>query len=378
MITHDALAALDRAILRLEEELTREPDPLRQASFVAGALRASWPGSRLSACLLRGGGGHRLATLDAKGGPDAESLARLDVGDAAEGPEAWTRYLTPLGRSVLVSSDHALLGIVLGPGAGDADEGIARLGLSSLSQVFTRHALLRRRLELERENEALEHLASVGELAGVLAHEFSDFLNMLLLHVAVLEYRLPESERADLAELRRHGNRASELVNQFQQYRRAQPPGDSRVDLEEVARDAVARLVREMDETTNGVRVRLEGAGTAPPVRGAAADVRRLTRFLVANAVRATARDGGEVVVAVEGQGEAVRLRVDDGGPAATESQLGQLFSPASKREGVEPLEMAACRSLARRLRGRLSAESRPEGGVRVVMEFEPGGRSGL
>src|SRR5262245_12020667 len=42
---------------------------------------------------------------------------------------------------------------------------------------------------LEDEAEALERMASIGELAGVLAHEFIDFLNMLLLHVAVLEYR---------------------------------------------------------------------------------------------------------------------------------------------------------------------------------------------
>jgi signal transduction histidine kinase len=372
VLTHDALSALDHAIHRLEEELGREPDPLLQTSFVAGALRASWPAARLSACMLRSGQQRQVAALNAKGIRDAEALARLDVADLGEGASAWTAYLTPMGRSVLVSTDHAVLAVVFDPDAGDNDEQVARLGLSTLSQVFTRHAMRRRLRELEEENEALEHLASAGELAGVMAHEFSDFLNMILLQVAVLEYRLPESERADLAEVRRHGNRASELVGLFQQYRKTQPRPRASIDLAELVRGVVERLRRDMADTVG--EVDLELAEGVPPVRGVVPDVRRLVRFLVANAIRA-ASHRGRVVVATESADGAARLRVEDDGPAVSESQIGHLFSLGSKREGVEALEMAACRSLARRLRGRLSAEARPEGGVRVLMEFEPGER---
>jgi signal transduction histidine kinase len=263
-----------------------------------------------------------------------------------------------------------VLAIVLDPTAGDSDERLARMGLSSLSQVFTRHAMRRRLRELEEENEALESLASAGELAGVMAHEFSDFLNMILLQIAVLEYRLPDSEREDLAEVRRHGHRASELVSLFQQHRKTQPRSQAPIDLAELVRGVVERLRRDMAETVGTVELDL--AEGVPPVRGAVSDVRRLVRFLVANALR-VASHKGRVVVATESAGGAARLRVEDDGPAVSESQLGHLFTPASKREGVDALEMAACRSLARRLRGRLSAEARPEGGVRVVMEFEPG-----
>lgn len=372
VFTQDALSALDRAIHRLEEELGREPDPLLQTSFVAGALRASWPAARLSACMLRSGQLRQVAALNAKGIRDAEALARLDVAELGEGASAWTTYLTPMGRSVLVSTDHAVLAIVLDPSAGDSDEGAARLGLSTLSQVFTRHAMRRRLRELEEENEALEYLASAGELAGVMAHEFSDFLNMLLLQVAVLEYRLPDSDRADFAEVRRHGNRASELVGLFQQYRKTQPRSRAPIDLADLVRGVVERLRRVMAETVG--EVELELAEGVPPVRGSVTDVRRLVRFLVANALRA-ASPQGRVVVATESADGVARLIVEDDGPAVSESQLGHLFTPASNREGVEALELAACRSLARRLRGRLSAEARPEGGVRVVLEFEPGER---
>jgi len=219
--------------------------------------------------------------------------------------------------------------------------------------------------ELEAEAEALDHLANVGEVAGVVAHEFSDFLNMLLLHVAVLEFRLPEAERADLAEVRRHGNRATELIGRFQQYRRSSPRSERVTDLAAVTRDVVSRLEHEAAEALNGVRVRVNAS--ASPVRGAAPELRRLARFLIQNAARTSAAGGHEVIVTIEPG----RLVVEDSGPSASENDIGHLFSPTSTRQGVDPLEMTACRSLVRRLRGQLTAEARTEGGVRVVVEFE-------
>lgn len=373
MLTHDALTALDGAILQLEEELSREPDPLPQAPAVAAALRGGWPRARLSACLLRSGRLRRLAALGASGEGDAEATARLDVADPGEAAAAWDGYLTPMGRAVFVSSDHALLAVVLGPEAGDDDEAAARRGLSSLCDVFTRHALRRRLRQLEEENEALEHPASVGELAGVIAHEISDFLNLLLLQVAVLECRLSESDRADLAEVRRQGHQVSELVGRFQQYRKASPRGRPLVDLSEAVRAGVEQARQEVAEAAGEARLEL---ADGVPVPGDVTGLRRLARLLVTNALRAAA-GRGPVVVATESSGGAARLRVDAPGPALTQEQLGQLFSPASRLPGVDALEMAACRSLARRLRGRLSASALPEGGARVVVEFEPGERGG-
>jgi signal transduction histidine kinase len=387
VITHEALSALDRAVARLEDELARQPDTIRQTSFVARSLRESWPGATLSACLLRQARRHQLVTFDSHGRPDEEAMARLGDADVADHAAHWKQYLTPRGRSVLVSSDHAMLAVVLDPRrTSDAEEAVARLGLSRLSQVFTRHALRQRLLALEEEGEALEHLANAGELAGVLAHEFSDFLNMLLLNLAVLEYRLPETEHADLAEVRKHGNRAAELVGLFQQYRRAFPADASSTDLTEAVHGAVRRLA---EETTEAVRIhiveknapegslpygevalRLERGPDVPPVQGSAPDVRRLVRFLVSNAARAAALAGGQVLVATEAEDGRARLRVEDSAPLS-EDEVGHLFTAASvSREGVDPLEMAACRSLARRLHAKLTAEGRPEGGARIVVEF--------
>ena len=90
------------------------------------------------------------------------------------------------------------------------------------------------------DRASLEHFAIIGELAGPLAHEITNFLNVILLQVSLLETILPEEQRADLLEIRRQGNRAAELVNRFQEQRRSRPtphgppgrrtPGASRFD----------------------------------------------------------------------------------------------------------------------------------------------------
>src|SRR5262245_26599401 len=59
----EALAGtLDRSA-----EALRQEDPGRRAAGVAAALRALWPSSPLSLCLLRSAGGSHLAALDAGG-----------------------------------------------------------------------------------------------------------------------------------------------------------------------------------------------------------------------------------------------------------------------------------------------------------------------
>lgn len=48
------------------------------------------------------------------------------------------------------------------------------------------------RAVLQAELDELDALATFGELAGPMVHEFNNLLNVLLLQVAVLEHTLPE------------------------------------------------------------------------------------------------------------------------------------------------------------------------------------------
>src|SRR5207248_7507824 len=87
-------------------------------------------------------------------------------------------------------------------------------------------------------------VADVGELAGPLAHEFNNFLNVLLLEVAALSQDASEEVRAELARVRQQGLAASSLVRQWQRYRQQARSAACEVALNDVVRRALEELTR--------------------------------------------------------------------------------------------------------------------------------------
>jgi signal transduction histidine kinase len=241
---------------------------------------------------------------------------------------------------------------------------------------------------LEVERAELTWLANIGELANVLAHEFNNFLNVVLLHVAVLEQVVPEDHRRELTEVRRQGAAITALVKRLQQYRRDRPDGPRPLDFNRIVHEAAEEVGREQAKQTWRVVVQEAGAELAgpgqgivplrldlapdlPPVEAVPTDLRRLVAFLLSNAAAAAAVVGGSVTVRTAAAEKAIRLTVTDQGLSVGAEELGKLFEATSiGREGTRELELAACKSLARRLHGKIQAESGPEGGVEMTLEL--------
>lgn len=377
MTALDLLARLDPICDRVGEVLRTTSGLAARATSLAGLLADLCPGALLCACLLQSDGQSSLAVQ----GEDAPGWqARLAPGDTPD-KDVPTRWLSQLGRDGRtaivrpVGDGHGTTALVL---TGDADATPAGVALSA----FARSLALR--LDGEGLREDLleqERLANVGELGGAVSHEFTNFLNVLLLHVSVLEYQLPQAHIADLAEIRRQGNLATEVVRQFQQYRQGQAPPPRSLDLNAAVREVAEECVREspaplLVRLTSGpgadesIPLALELGGNLPPVRGVRPHLLRLIRFVLANALRAAAQTGGSVWVRTDARNR-LRLEVHDSGTSVSADHLAYFFDPSKPaREGVEALELAACKSLARRVGGTIAAENRPEGGVMVAVEF--------
>ena len=100
--------------------------------------------------------------------------------------------------------------------------------------------------------------------------------------------------------------------------------------------------------------------------------MKRLCVFLIRNAAAAAATNGGMVIVRTAREAGKVILRVEDAGPAIAPEVLPHLFEPAAAgREGTSALELAACKTLARRLQGVLRAENLDKGGAAFIVEWE-------
>src|SRR5262245_13984155 len=178
-----------------------------------------------------------------------------------------------------------------------------------------------------REPDLLAELtdrADLAALAGPLAHEVNNFLNVVLLQVAVMEPAASPALREELAGIRRQGKNLGDLVRRWQDYRTRHPPRICRVDLNEAVRQATEAL----GSLDHDAALRLDLAAEPPVVMACPDDIRRVVRFLVGNAAAALPGPGGVVTVRTRRDGVVARLSVEDTGPACTPQQLAHFFDP--------------------------------------------------
>jgi signal transduction histidine kinase len=207
---------------------------------------------------------------------------------------------------------------------------------------------------LARESQ----LADLGELAGPLTHEFNNVLNNLNFQLEIIKQAAPEAA-ADQVTLRNQLRQTAALIARFQHYR-------SGVGVE-VDVDLNGVLRRAVEVVTPTVVIATDLADDLPPVRGHPADVLRLCRFLLNNAVRS----GGAVTARTSLKEGSVELQIEDDGPSLPAASLPHIFEPGEPgRVGMCGLELAACRSIMRRLRGRIEARLPLSGGLLLVVTF--------
>jgi C4-dicarboxylate-specific signal transduction histidine kinase len=235
-------------------------------------------------------------------------------------------------------------------------------------------------------------MANIGEVAGPVVHELNNFLNSLVLHLAVLETKLPVSLRGHLDEIRGSASNVAVLLRQFQHYSEEQLPASQATDLHQVLIDVlstmrkdrgdgtgsgsfnlVPQLTAKQSKTDTQTRVpaRLTLASDPQMVQGSVADVRRLVSFLLSNFVATAAAADGQLDIRTENAGGAIILQVEDTGPPLRSESFVQFFDPQGAcREGTRRLELAACKRIVHRLQGKIRCENGSKGGIAVTVEL--------
>jgi signal transduction histidine kinase len=210
----------------------------------------------------------------------------------------------------------------------------------------------------------LEEVALIGELARPLVHEFNNFLNVFLLQISVMELTAA-GPGLDLAVLRTEGKKMANLIRDWQHLIKRKPDHAQKSDLNQTIRDLVARP---MIESAVSIEVHLDLDKEPLWIKGALPEARRLCWLLIHSAwhVRAESAPSERAVrVRTEKRQQQAVLTIARDGPALSTQQLQELFDPI--RSVGSGLELAACKSLASRLDGRLHAENHAGG---IVIQF--------
>jgi C4-dicarboxylate-specific signal transduction histidine kinase len=207
----------------------------------------------------------------------------------------------------------------------------------------------------------LEHAALRGELARPMAHEFNNFLNTILIQVAILETVIPEALRTDLAVVSKESKKIAKVIQDWQRWG-TRPTQQQPLDINGIVQDALRSPIVE----PVAANVVLDLAPGPLFARTAPLPLRQLCVLLLSGIAKNKDARGDAIKVIVRtrrSEGQALLTFIDNG-PHLSAQSLVELFDPIrSERAG---LEFAVVRNLAEGLEGRLVAENSRDGGLAI------------
>jgi len=247
----------------------------------------------------------------------------------------------------------------------------ARPGAIELSEVSID---VTARRELERGLEHAERLAAIGRIAAGMAHEINNPLAVIRASAAyVLEVaqRSGDSELVDCAsDIELAVERIGSFVQHVCGFARRERPQMSDASVQ-TAIDIAVRMVRPRLKDKR-VELSLEPS----PQVNVPHDPPRLAQAVLnvlANGVDAAASGGGHVTLRVRVADPSLFIEVEDDGPGLSPELAATAFEPfkTTKPFGQGTgLGLPITRQIAQDHGGRVTLESRVEGGARVVIEL--------
>lgn len=222
---------------------------------------------------------------------------------------------------------------------------------------------LRRRARLAEEKLAeRRHLAALGELSAVLAHEIRNPLASLKGHAQLLEEQLVDEPRrhAKAHRVVDEAVRLERLTNTLLDFARA-----DRIDPGPASPAEVARRAAELTEPS---RVVVDATGAPEHWTFDAMRIEQALVNLVRNALQASAAPA-EVELKVADDGEGLRFTIADRGPGVPSEMRPRLFEPfvTGRLEGTG-LGLAVVRRVAQLHGGTVTIDRRAGGGSVFVL----------
>jgi len=237
------------------------------------------------------------------------------------------------------------------------------------------------RVGLERSLRQTERLASLGTLAGGLAHEVNNPISVIASRVELLleeaeALGLPPQAREDLRVIHGHARRVAGITHGLLRFSRERGGDRVRVDLNQVVEETLALFA--VQARLDGIAIRTRLEERLPAVQGDPVLLGQVLLDLIANAREALRAQGGEIAVETAADPEGVRLTVRDTGPGIPPDQLARIFEPFfTTRPDGRGLGLAVCYGIVRDHGRRIEVDSRPGAGTAVVVRLPGGARDG-
>ncbi|MFN7972370.1 MAG: ATP-binding protein [Acidobacteriota bacterium] len=329
---------------------------------------------------------------DAQGQPIASGVSRLPATSDEDAESPTTQTITVQRDLLLGGKKAGLVRLFLSEPdmmrqVEDFQRGVRRnvllgalitLVLLLAGFIYTMRVLEKTR-RIHDQAERRIRLASLGALAGGLAHEIRNPLNAMSLNVQLLEEDIAASRMADqtswrasLQTTRREIKRLDELVTNVLTYAKPSAMVTSPVALHDLARELCAFLKPDLDHRGIAVEQAID-EGIA--VMADAAKLRQALLNVLRNSAQALesrstngSPGGGHLWISARRAGDQVEIVVDDDGPGIPETERAVLFKAfTSNKPGGTGLGLPIARRILRAHGGDLSVGPRAPRGTRVT-----------
>jgi PAS domain S-box-containing protein len=185
---------------------------------------------------------------------------------------------------------------------------------------------LTRRMEMEKRMSEIEKLASLGQMAGGLAHHFNNVLGGIVTSVDhALVCDDPATSRKTLEMISDGIGKAVVLTRKLLQFSTPELPEKNLVDLTE----AVITFVEKAEPRLSAAGRQIELELKTVPIRAVhPGKMRQVLEALLANSEQAFGPRGGKIKITLEADARQVRLLFHDDGPGIPNLIADRIFEP--------------------------------------------------
>lgn len=201
-------------------------------------------------------------------------------------------------------------------------------------------------------------LAAIGELAASIVHEIKNPLQVLMMHMEMVQRGKPLPNWTDI--LVKQIKRLSEITRRLMNFSRSSidEPQMEEVSVNRAIEETVAMVQHEY--RNNNIEIHTHLLESIPPIIGNANYLQQVFLNLLINARDAMPK-GGTITFTTESSGFHVIVKVADTGCGIDQENLSRIFMPffTTKGEGVGTgLGLSVCRKIISEHKGEIKVES--------------------
>jgi signal transduction histidine kinase len=219
---------------------------------------------------------------------------------------------------------------------------------------------------MERRLQEQAAIVSIGEMAAVLVHEVKNPLAAIRGAIQVIGGRVSAGDARIIADVIARIDRLNELMKDLLLFARPPQVRAGLLDVRLMLEDAVA-LLRHDPALAD---VRIDVAGSTPPITGDVHLLGGVLLNLLLNAAQATS-GRGTIRVSIGQQDRFCAIEIVDDGPGIPADARAKLFRPFfSTKPGGTGLGLVNARRIVEEHGGTIDIECPAEGGTRVIVRL--------